>query len=214
MHLTLSRVGGVALAVGMVLLSACNDRVNPTAISPEAPPQRFIAGGGSGDRPPLPPSLSSVSLSTTTLAINGSASYSASVNDPSGAFGLSLHSFLVQGGTTLDLGGIGLSCGGAAKSCTGSGAFVATGLTPGAATFRVQLLNADGLALSTTNGNVTIVPQVTLGSVAAALVLEGPSNYSITLQNGGSEPRRCDGPGLGRPERRECREPDPRHQRG
>ena len=154
-----SRVSSAALAVAMVALSACSDKVGPTATSPELRPQHAICltcGGGGGDE--APPSISSVNFPNRTFSINGpSVGYTASVSDPGGASGLSLVGTLIQGSVTRRFAAIELSCGVGITSCTGSSTISAAGFAPGSATFRLKLLDEFGAVQSTVNIAVTLV---------------------------------------------------------
>jgi hypothetical protein len=190
MHSLSAQARRTMFAAVMVALSACGDQATPTSVAPDLPAQHAICttcGGDGGDE--TPPTISLLTLSTTTITINGpSVSYTAKVSDPSRLSGLSLHGSLIQGSTTHTAGNAALSCG-STTSCTGSSTFTATGFVPGSATFRIQLLDAYGAVQSTLTRAVTLVSAAQISALSltsTSLYLDGPlGSDQITLQNAG-----------------------------
>jgi hypothetical protein len=173
----------------MVVLSACSDKVGPTATSPELRPQHAICltcGGGGGDE--APPSISSVNFPNRTFSINGpSVGYTASVSDPGGASGLSLAGALIQGSATRRFAAIDLSCGVGITSCTGSSTISAAGFAAGSATFRLNLLDEFGAVQSTVNIAVTLVSGAVIqGDTGTVVAISQVILPSTTLTIGAS----------------------------
>src|SRR5262249_8070387 len=75
-----ARAGRAVLAAATVALSACSNHPNSTATSPDLQPRYLISGGGGVAEPT--PVISSLSLSSTTLVLNGPAvGYTTTISD-------------------------------------------------------------------------------------------------------------------------------------
>jgi hypothetical protein len=185
-----SRAGRAALALAVVALSACGDHLNPAETSPDLRSQYLRPAGGGGTE--SMPSISLLTLSSTTLSINGaSVSYTATVTDPNAFFsGLSVQGSIIQGTNQRAVGTVVVPCGAGSNACTFSRTFIAPAtLVPGAATFRLQLVNEFGVVSSTRNIPVTLVFTPTIVGVNVSslhMLLDGPATpYTVTLQNPG-----------------------------
>ena len=181
------RAGRAALVLAVVALSACGDHVNPAETASDLRPQHLLPGGGGGGEPL--PSLSSLSLSSMTLTIDGaSVPYTVTVDDP--ISGWSLRSDMFQGSQQISFGAVAVPCGIPSPSCTVSSPFRAiSGMVPGTATFRLQLLNKSGVVKGAKSVTVTIAPRPTIDGVNLSslhILLDGPAvPYTVTLHNGG-----------------------------
>jgi hypothetical protein len=149
--------------------------------------------------------ITSLTLQSTTLAIGGTGvDWTATLNNPGGSLNnVTLQGEFLQPGVERAAGGLAVVCGSAAGvlppgTCTAS--FIATAsnslggsgtLTPGAATFRLQLIETNGgtsTVLDTKTVDVTLVTntpridEVTLSSTY--LVVDGPSmDFTVAVTN-------------------------------
>jgi len=151
-----------------------------------------------------PLGISSLTLNSTTLVIEGSAvGWTATIANPGSALhGVALQGYIIQGSTQRAAGGAQISCGGGlgvlpAGTCTFSFATSASNsnsgsgtLVSGAATFQLQLLESatTTTVLDTKTVSVTLaVPHVTVTSVAANpqnFAIDGPSTtVTVVLNN-------------------------------
>ncbi|HET7374339.1 MAG TPA: hypothetical protein VFJ20_13205, partial [Gemmatimonadaceae bacterium] len=136
--------------------------------------------------------ITDMSLLSKTLVLAGPlVGYTATVVSSLARFdGLSVHAYIVQQNVRHAVGEQALPCGSGTTSCTFTGAITASGgsgLLPGAATFELQLIDAQGAVLSTREVGMTLVSSQTISAVNLAsdtLVLGGPlTSYKATLQN-------------------------------
>lgn len=184
-----SRAGRAALFLAVVALSACGDHGNPAENSLDLRPQHLLPGGGGGGGGDPLPALSAMSLSSTTLMIDGpSVGYTATVDDP--LTGWSVRGDIFQGSTQISVGSTSVPCGAPPTSCTVSSTIrVISPLVPGTATFRLQLLNKFGAVAGAKSVTVSLVPRPAFdGSNLSSLhiLLDGPAiPYTATIHNGG-----------------------------
>ena len=180
------RARGAALALAVLTLSACGDHLDPAETSADLRAQNQLAGGGGGD---VLPSLTALTLSSTSLTINGpSVTYTATIGDP--ISGWTLRGDLFQGSTQFSLGTATIPCGPPAPTCTVSSTIRAPfNSVPGPSTFRLQLLNKFGAVIGVKSVGVTLYPRPTIDAVSLSSLhirLDGATvPYTVTLHNGG-----------------------------
>jgi hypothetical protein len=151
------------------------------------------------------PSITSLTLSPTTLAIGGPrASWTATLQNPANSLqNVLLQGYMVQGATRQPAGGVSVSCGSAIGvlspgTCTvsftaGAANGVGTGtLVPGPATFELNLMQSSGGTNTTFDTKTVAVTLVSSTPTIASLVLAstsivigGQTDYTAQIQNYG-----------------------------
>lgn len=140
----------------------------------------------------IPLGISSLTLSSTTLVIEGAADgWTATINNPGSALhGVVLQGYITQGSTQRAAGGAQLNCGGGlgvlpTGVCTftfaasASNANAGTGtLVPGAATFQLQLIQS-GTPSTVIDTKTVAVTLVSLKHVTITSVTVNPQNFAI-----------------------------------
>jgi hypothetical protein len=178
----------LAAATTAVALGACDNTLNSGATSPDGPRRDVVAQFDTSNSW----AITGVSLSSKTLVLGGPlVGYTATVVSSLARFGgLSVHAYIVQQNVRHAVGVQTLPCGPATTSCTFTGTFAASGgsgLLPGAASFELQLIDAQGALLSTRDVGMTLVSSQAISALnlsSDSLVLGGPlTSYKATLQN-------------------------------
>lgn len=151
------------------------------------------------------PSITSLTLSPTTIAIGGpSASWTATLQNPANSLqNVSLQAYMVQGATRQPAGGVAVSCGSAigvlapgtctVSFTTSAANGVGTGtLVPGPATFELNLNQSNGGTTTTFDTKTVAVTLVSSTPSIASLVLTstsivigGQTDYTAQIQNYG-----------------------------
>ena len=151
------------------------------------------------------PSITSLTVSPTTIAIGGpSASWTATLQNPANSLqNVVLQGYMVQGATRQPAGGVAVSCGSAIGvlppgTCTVSFTTSASNaggtgtLVPGPATFELNLIQSGGgttTTLDTETVAVTLVSSTpTISSLVLAstsIVIGGQTDYTAQIQNYG-----------------------------
>lgn len=185
-------------------LGACSEPPTPTQPVPQSPNRIIICdegcggggGGGGSPPPPPPPTITSVSLSNSTLAIEGvSVTYTATLSNPGPTLtGVVAQGYMVQGSARRAAGGTQVNCNAglgvlpsgtcqisfvvvAGNSYSGSGTLV-----PGNANFELDLTAGSSTATRTTGVNLIGNPTT---NVLTTLSLSGaPGALDVTVQSG------------------------------
>jgi hypothetical protein len=177
----------VLLAAMAVTLGACDDRVDPHALSSPLRPQddqHQLAASGTFV-------ISDLSLSSKTVVIDGPlVTYTTTLFSSTASFrGLTVRAYFVQQQVRHAVGDQGVPCAFGSLTCTYTNSVQASGLLPGGAQFELQLLDASGVVVSTRAVGVSLAAGQSISALHLAstdLVLEGPNtSYSATLQNSG-----------------------------
>ena len=151
------------------------------------------------------PSISALSLASTTLAIDGPlTNYTATLQNPAKSLqGVALQGTIVQGTTRRAAGGVQVTCGSnigvlPPGTCTINFAAVVSSigtgtLSPGPATFELSLFQIAGGVQTTFDTESVAITLVSSSPVISSLVLDATSlviggasvNYTVQLQNFG-----------------------------
>lgn len=195
-----SRAVSSGLGLAALALAGCSDHSSPSEVPLTLVPNHFIVGGG--PPPPPPPSITSLSLNTTALTLDGpQATYTATFNNPQtfSYSSVSLVGFIAQGSTRRSAGTQSVTCGFSpgilprGSTCTNSGPIVVSNnsggtgtLVPGAATFELQL-QGSGVLLSTRTVAITLAPVTPTFAIsglnASSVFLENNAFFTVTVTN-------------------------------